>query len=159
MRVRSHTLDDVTRMLVNRNNPKTMDYYFFRIMQIAPSIIGVNYEGVYDLKLASRNAEVSAGMTLCQKRRGGKYKSIFTIPMFPDHKFPKSRSLKILSTSSNYIALINPKRGTTEEITTAGGFKFYRAQPDYLQQPKNHVCYAHGKWERRGQLKTSIEID
>jgi hypothetical protein len=153
---RPYTLDDLTRLLVNRDNPKTMDYYIFRLLNLTYKDLGVDFDGQFKFNMFSSNPYISKSMTMCFRhsdRLSLSYKSLVVLPMFDKHKFPKCRSIKIVSSSVFYVDMINPNRGQTEEIQTYGGFKFLRAQPDYLSFKKYYVCYAHGKWERRGELK------
>lgn len=96
---RSYDLQELTRMLQNQNNPKTMDYYFLKFMNVDSSVGYLTISGTFIFNITSQNTALSAAFKLLtsysQELKTNKNKFCFVLDVFKHHKLPRSRSFKL----------------------------------------------------------------
>ena len=158
MVARQFSVEDIIRMLTNRDNPKTMDYYFMRFLGVDMESVdrGLDWSGKFTFRMSSTPGSVlGESFYLINKwiNRNTKFKSMFVLHMFEDKKLPKSRLLKIVGERSCPVDICNPKKGQNTIINSGVGFVWSRAEPDYISHPKVLVAYSRNSWERRTELK------
>jgi len=179
MTQRNLTLEDLARLITNRDNPKTMDFYFWRFMGLADTDNFINNmqvlsNGEFEVLLKSNAKTLAAAFSLTDsvvnfnvyyrglnntKNTANKPSLFFVMSMFPEKVFPKCRDIKIMSSRTYYELLVNPRAGETTTISTPSGYSYSRLEPDLREEKKYLVAYSRSKWLRRGKLNINEESE
>lgn len=160
MRTKSFSAGEVARLILNVNNPKTMDYYFLKFMGVntdAPAHL--NWAGGFTVHMTSLNNRLSHCFQLSANRkrvekeqRGNIY---FILDVTKDQILPKSRTLRIVRRKFEPVQVPNPNRGKTKKITYGNGYVQTYLEQSFIQQNKELLLYCRNSWDRKGEIKQS----
>ena len=154
-------LDDLQRILNNRDNPKTMDYYYFKLLNL--KMYTVCHAGKI-IELREDNTELRTALN-CGVHIDRHFRSqsketkiflqsryAFTMRIFPTHIFPKSHLIKILNTRRADVNAPNPLAGkTTQRFYGPGNTLSYPVlEAPYVKFTKEMVNYVRSA---KGRIK------
>lgn len=179
MYAREINLGEYTRMLVNRNNPKTMDYFYFRIMRLSTDdaeVAYLNSGGEFTTRLQNRpeylkdgaaygdisdeNSEIgNFNLKVQRSRRDGVGVDVyFLMHLFAHQLLPKSRDFKLLYKAKAKAAIVNPKAGQPFHVRAPNGTILYTILESAISKPEKYWClYQRNNWERMNAIKIKDE--
>lgn len=151
---------DMARMIGNTDNPKTMDYYTMRILDVSCNGF-INSAGNLNFSIRSQAARASAALELAESIEGNTKRGqlFFVLDVFADNLLPKSRLLRIIRNRSLPVMINNPLAGSTREIKYTSGYIAKHIEPDLIHEYKRLVLYCRNAWDRRSELKIKKEPD
>jgi hypothetical protein len=155
------------KMLDNRNNPKTMDYMFLELLDVRlqyhrysvkddDAVGGIEYNGRLQIGVQSNNSILSEAFSQLNsvnkknKTRGQVY---FTMSIFKDQIFPKSRNFRIISRRSQSVTRSNPKAGETKQVKYGSGYVAHYVEPNFFSELKPIILYCRNAWDRKTKIK------
>lgn len=166
MRVRYFSGEDLRELINNASNPKTMDYYFDKILGLklqSEDVGQLHYNGTFTASVRSRDYKVAPSFTLTQGRnraedstgkRGNVY---FVIELNRNVTLPKCRSLAIVRKMASGTKVINPAAGQQKQVVYSSGYVQTYIEPVTINIPVNLLLYRRNAWDRIHTLKTSDE--
>lgn len=156
MFVRAFTAKEIATMILNENNPKTMDYYFMKLLGVNLDNTSISYGGALHGNLKSRNQRITESFGVLGRVRNYERGQIyFVLDIHEAQIFPKSRSFRIASRRLLPIPVINSKAGQKKQITYGSGYVSTHIEPTEILAPKHLVLYCRNAWERKGEVKPS----
>ena len=156
MFAKDFTAEDLARFITNENNPKTMDYFFMKLLKIKVEDFRVNYTGNVSGTVKSKKARITESFSVLQRASNFVRGQIYFVLDIHEHQiFPKSRSFKICSRRTLPVSIANPNAGQKKHITYGGGYVSTYLEPNELFLPKHLVLYCRNAWERKGEVKPS----
>lgn len=156
MFVKDFTAEDLARFITNESNPKTMDYFFMKLLKIKVEDFRVNYNGNVSGTVKSKKARITESFSVLQRASNFVRGQIYFVLDIHEHQiFPKSRSFKICSRRTLPVSIANPNAGQKKQITYGGGYVSSYLEPTELFLPKHLVLYCRNAWERKGEVKPS----
>lgn len=156
MFAKDFTAEDLARFITNENNPKTMDYFFMKLLKIKVEDFRVNYTGNVSGTVKSKKARITESFSVLQRASNFVRGQIYFVLDIHEHQiFPKSRSFKICSRRTLPVSIANPNAGQKKQITYGGGYVSTYLEPNELFLPKHLVLYCRNAWERKGEVKPS----
>lgn len=169
MRSRSFNIDEVTRILVNRNDPKTMDYYLVRVMNLKTRYADMYSNGHMNFTIASDDIIMSEAIHQMMRYRHyingrqskNKEQLFFVLEMFEDRVLPKCRTLRIIGRHRFSTQLPNPIAGQAVPPPPGprSAFFYQRYEPPYIAKSKQLCIYCRNNWDRKGELKINDNND
>jgi hypothetical protein len=156
MFVRTFTAKEIATMILNENNPKTMDYYFMKLLGVTLENACLSYGGALHGTLKAKNGRITESFgVLCRVRNYERGQIYFVMDIHEAQIFPKSRSFRITSRRLLPIPVNNPKAGQKKQITYGSGYVSNYIEPTEILVPKHLVLYCRNAWERKGEVKPS----
>lgn len=156
MFVRTFTAKEIATMILNENNPKTMDYYFMKLLGVNLDNTSISYSGTLHGNLKSKNKRITESFGVLGRVRNYERGQIyFVMDIHEAQIFPKSRSFRITSRRLLPIPVTNPKAGQKKQITYGNGYVCTHIEPTEFLVPKHLVLYCRNAWERKGEVKPS----
>jgi len=156
MFARNFTAREIATMILNEDNPKTMDYFFMKLLKIKINHAAVGYGGVLNISMVSENNRVASAFSILGRQHNFERGQIyFAMDMHANQIFPKSRSFRICGRKLLPINVKNPQAGTVKTIVYAHGYSNKITEPDEILQPKHIILYCRNAWERKGEVKPS----
>lgn len=177
-----YSLTDVTRMLTNRHNSKTMDYYFLRAAGIQLDAetdsfklgtgTSISTNGTFYLRISSpptllqESAHISMDTGKRQVELGKLNKKntytpyVFTVHLFPHQTLPISRDVKIAHRKLHSVKITNPdawKKSTVQCGMPPHTYSYEVVAPPYKEEPKYVLTYARSPWKRKHALNVSTQ--
>jgi hypothetical protein len=147
---------EIATMILNEDNPKTMDYYFMKLLGVQVHNLGVNYCGSLAGNIRSTNNRVTEAFGVLNRIRNYDRGQIYFVLDVHIHQiFPKSRSFRIVSRRLLPVQILNPKAGQKKQVTYGSGYVSTYIEPDEIMVPKHLVLYCRNAWERKGEVKPS----
>ena len=149
---------EIARMILNEDNPKTMDYYFMKLLDVRIQDATVGWCGSLNGNLKSFNTRVTSSFNVLGRARPKSYERgqiYFTLDIHEDQIFPKSRTFRICSKRSLPVTVINPRKGQLKQVTYGSGFTASYLETPTIEVPKNIILYCRNAWERKGDIKPS----
>lgn len=155
MFARHFTGKEMATMLLNESNPKTMDYFFVKLLGVKLDNARVNYNGSVSGSLRSYNNRITEAVGTLTRVRGVKRGQLYFILDAHDHQiFPKSRSLRICSRKYLPVSVVNPKAGETKKVMY-GSYSHMQTEGPEITIAKSLVLYCRNAWERKGEVLPS----
>jgi hypothetical protein len=158
---RQYSLTELCSLIQNKDNPKTMDYYFNRMLNVfsydeeaghnTPHI-ALTYGGVFDVVIHSRNPTLSNASCVLKRGSNKNNNMLFVMRLFENHLFPKSKTFRVISRSTCPVNIINPLAGQVSETKYASGYVYRTVQEPTVLHPKPLVLYSKNNWQRKGIL-------
>jgi hypothetical protein len=156
MFARDFTAEELAKFITNENNPKTMDYFFMKLLNVKVEEFRINYTGNLSGTVKSKKARITESFGVLQRVRAFDRGQIYFVLDIHEHQiFPKSRSFKICSRRTLPVGIANPNAGQTKKITYGGGYVSTYLEPSELFLAKQLVLYCRNAWERKGEVKPS----
>jgi hypothetical protein len=153
---RNFTQKEIATAILNEDNPKTMDYFYVKLLGVKIQHTRVMPNGRLVGAIQSQNHRTSEAFGLLHRhrRQASRGQLYFALDIHAHQIFPKSRSLRICSRKSLPVAVVNPIAGQTK-IVMYGTYASTQTEPDEILLPKDIVCYCRNAWERKGEIKPS----
>jgi hypothetical protein len=156
MFARNFTAREIATMILNEDNPKTMDYFFMKLLKVKINHAAVSYGGMLNISMVSENNRVASAFSMLGRQQNFERGQIyFTMDMHANQIFPKSRSFRICGRKLLPISVKNPQAGTVKTTMYASGYSNKITEPDEILQPKHIILYCRNAWERKGEVKPS----
>ena len=156
MFARDFTSEELARFITNENNPKTMDYFFMKLLKVKVEEFRVAYNGSVSGSVRSKKARITESFSVLKRASNFVRGQIYFVLDIHEHQiFPKSRSFKICSRKTMPAAIANPNAGQKKQITYGGGYVSTYLEPNETLLPKHLVLYCKNAWERKGEIKPS----
>lgn len=159
MFVRNFTAKEIATMILNENNPKTMDYYFMKLLDVQTQDASVSYAGSLSCTIKSRAYRITESFGVLGRslgrldsQRGQIY---FVMDIHANQIFPASRSFRICSRKLLPISVINPNAGKKKHVVYGNGYTSTYSEPEEILIPKHLMLYCRNAWERKGVAKPS----
>lgn len=159
---RTFSPDEVKDFLANRNDPKTMDYYIYHLVNIKVEG-GICHDGTFSISLSSSHNIKSEAFRhikeIRNKKKAHPGKSdplmFFAMHLFEGQFLPKCRTIGIVSKYSCNVEITNPIAGTTttHSYGPSGTMKYQCLAPPTIHKSKYMVIYRRSAWDRKGELK------
>jgi len=149
---------EVATMILNENNPKTMDYYFMRLLGVRLNHPRVSWNGSLNGELISSKTRITESFGVLGRVRPKHYEKgqiYFTLDIHEDQIFPKSRSFRICSKRLLPVTLPNPRKGQVKQVTYGSGYTASYPEQDTIEVSKHITLYCRNAWERKGEVKPS----
>jgi len=156
MQQRTFTRQELARMIMNEDNPKTMDYFFMKLLNVQVVDAKIGWDGRINGAIRNMKGRISEAFGVLGRIRSYVRGQIYFVMDIHEHQiFPKSRSFRICSRKIMPISIINPNDGKTKTITYGGGYTTNYLEPLELLESKQLVLYCRNAWERKGEVKPS----
>lgn len=158
MFVRDLNAKEIATMILNENNPKTMDYYFMKLLGVNLDDARIEYDGSLIGHLRSSKARITESFGVLGRVRPRSYEKgqiYFTLDIHEDQIFPKSRSFRICSKRLMPVILPNPRKGQVKQVTYGSGYTASYPEQDTIEVSKHITLYCRNAWERKGEVKPS----
>jgi hypothetical protein len=156
MFARNFTAREIATMILNEDNPKTMDYFFMKLLKVKINHAAVSYGGVLNITMVSENNRISCAFNVLGRQRNFVRGQVyFTIDMHENQIFPKSRSFRICGRRLLPISVKNSNAGKVKTVKYAHGYTSTIVEPPEILQPKHVILYCRNAWERKGEVKPS----
>lgn len=143
-------------MIINEDNPKTMDYFFMKLLKVNIEHAAVSYDGSISGTVKSNRSRITQAFGMLGRVRdfvrGQLY---FVLDIHENQIFPKSRLFRISSRKLLPIAIKNPNAGNVKEVIYGSGYTSRYMEPPDILIPKHLMLYCKNTWERKGELKPS----
>jgi hypothetical protein len=153
---RSFTSKEVATMILNENDPKTMDYFFMKLLDVQLDNTQINYSGTLTGTVRSAKSRITEAFGVLRRIRNFARGQIYFVMDIHEHQiFPKSRSFRICSRRLMPGKVINPNAGQKKQITYGSGYVSTYLEPNEILIPKHLVLYCRNAWERKGEVKPS----
>jgi hypothetical protein len=165
MQSRQYSLTELSSLIQNKDNPKTMDYYFIKILNIfngendngyCYDSLALNHGGVFAVSITSRHPVLSSALCLLKRGESKNNNLLFVMRLFENHLFPKSKTFRVISRTTCPVDIINPKAGQIEEFKYPSGYIQRSVQHHFLQHPKPLMLYNKNNWQRKGTLNIEV---
>lgn len=164
MNSRHYTLDELTQLIQNRDNPKTMDYYLNKMLNIFEgnddARVFSTHNGAFTANIRSNNPILEHAFVLL--RRGANKNILFVMRMFEEKIFPKSKTFKIVSRTTCPVYIVNPLAGQVTETKYSSGYLHRHVEEPTKQHPKPLILYSKNNWDRKGMLtinSTKVDVE
>lgn len=148
---------DISNLLLNKDNPKSIYYYMYRLLDIENEHVKINWSGALYINIKSSATRVHEAVYMTQRHNAkSKQGSIsFILDLFPHQILPKSRLIKIISRKSMPVQVPNPKAGQTKEVKYGYNNQFttHYPEPDFISADKHFIMYTRNMWDRKTELK------
>ena len=160
MFARSFTPKEIATMILNEDNPKTMDYYFMKLLKVKVENACVSSSGSLSGNVRSSAQRVTEsfgvlGRALRHSNSLERGQIYFVLDIHDNQIFPTSRSFRICSRKLLPISVSNPKAGHKKHVVYSGGYTATYTEPAELMVPKHLILYCRNAWERKGEVKPS----
>lgn len=158
MFVKNLNAQEIARMILNEDNPKTMDYYFMKLLDVRIQDAAIGWCGSLNGHLKSFNTRVTSSFSVLGRVRPKSYERgqiYFTLDIHEDQIFPKSRTFRICSKRSLPVTVINPRKGQLKQVTYGSGFVASYLETPTIEVPKTIILYCRNAWERKGEIQPS----
>lgn len=158
MFVRELNAKEIATMILNQNNPKTMDYYFMNLLGARLDDGRISWNGSLNGHLISSKTRITESFGVLGRVRPKNYEKgqiYFTLDIHEDQIFPKSRSFRICSKRLMPVSLPNPRKGQVKQIVYASGYTASYPEPNTIEVSKHITLYCRNAWERKGEIKPS----
>lgn len=156
MFAKEFTAEDLARFITNESSPKTMDYFFMKLLKVKVEEFRVNWNGELTGNVKSKKARITDAFGVLRRARNFVKGQIYFVLDIHEHQiFPKSRSFRICSRKTMPAPVINPNAGLKKQVTYGGGYVSFYLEPNELLIPKHLVLYCRNAWERKGEVKPS----
>jgi hypothetical protein len=146
----------IATMILNEDNPKTMDYFFMKLLKINIEHAAVGYDGSISGSLLSNRLRITQAFGILNRIRdfvrGQLY---FVLDIHEGQIFPKSRLFRICSRKLLPINTKNPNAGKIKKITYGSGYVSEYIEPKEIMISKHLMLYCKNSWERKGEVKPS----
>jgi hypothetical protein len=150
------TAQEIATMILNEDNPKTMDYFFVNLLKVKMDHASVSYSGTLNASIKSVDNRISCAFNVLGRQRNFVRGQVyFTIDMHRNQIFPKSRSFRICGRRLLPISVKNPNAGKVKTVKYAHGYTSTIVEPSGILQPKHVILYCRNAWERKGEVKPS----
>lgn len=160
MRVKELTAQDLANMIMNQDNPKTMDYYFMNLLDVRCQHLQINVNGALTGSVVNHNSRVSCAFDSLRKCRDFVRGQIyFVLDIHENQIFPKSRSFKICGRRQHPVNISNPRAGQQKTVIYNSVYSAHYTEPNVILVPKHMVLYCRNAWERKGEVKPSRAKD
>lgn len=158
MFARNFTAIEIATMILNQDNPKTMDYYFMNLLGVRLDNASINWNGHLNGHLSCLETRVAESFGVLGRVRPKNYEKgqiYFTLDIHEEQIFPKSRSFRICSKRMLPVNIPNPRKGQTKQVTYSSGYVASYLESPTLQIAKHITLYCRNAWERKGEVKPS----
>lgn len=158
MFARQFTAKEIASMILNQDNPKTMDYYFMKILDVRLDNANINWNGYLTGNLECAKTRIAESFGVLGRVRPKNYEKgqiYFTLDIHEEQIFPKSRSFRICSKRLLPVTIPNPRKGQTKQVTYSSGYVASYLESPTLQIAKHITLYCRNAWERKGEVKPS----
>jgi hypothetical protein len=164
MRAKNFTPEEITRLLTNRNNPQTMDYYFAKFFKLSteettnhfPGMVSLN--GQFVMRVTSSNMRNSAAFELVRGTSNSRSLSsmknrqctgFFVIELPRTDAVPMTRRLKQVSFRTINVNVVNPDAGQRKTINHSRGYTIMRTEPETKPESKKMILYGRNAWDKK----------
>jgi hypothetical protein len=157
---RNFTAKEIATMILNEDNPKTMDYYFMKLLKVKVSDVNIAHTGALtgSVKSFAYRITESFGVLSRNLNRASlseKGQIYFVMDIHDNQIFPTSRSFRICSRKLCPIPIVNPNAGQKKQVVYSSGYTTSYLEPPDLTIPKHLILYCRNAWERKGEVKPS----
>lgn len=158
MFVRHFDVKEIATMLLNENNPKTMDYFFLKLLDVRLDNAHIAWSGALSGQLRSANTRITEAFSVLNRvnpKNYAKGQLYFTLDIHEEQIFPKSRSFRICSKRMLPVSVPNPRKGQVKNITYGSGYTASYPETPTIEVAKHITLYCRNSWERKGEVKPS----
>lgn len=160
MFVKNFTSQEIATMILNEDNPKTMDYFFMKLLKVKLHQAGVGHDGTLNVSMRNGDARISSAFSILARQRNFERGQIYFAMDIHSHQiFPKSRSFRICSRKLLPISIKNPNAGKIKKVAYGNGYVAQYSEPEEILQKKHIMLYCRNAWERKGEIKPSRAKD
>jgi hypothetical protein len=149
---------EIATMILNENNPKTMDYYFMHLLGVHIDNAYISWAGDLHGHIRSSKKRITESFGVLGRVNPKNYEKgqiYFTLDIHDNQIFPKSRSFRICSKRLLPVTLPNPRKGQVRHINYSSGYTAAYPEKDIIEAPKHITLYCRNTWERKGEVKPS----
>jgi hypothetical protein len=160
MFVRNFTAKEIATMILNGDDPKTMDYYFMKLLKVQVEDAAISPSGALRGAVKSCAFRTTEAFGVLMRNTGRAHtlergQIYFVMDIHENQIFPTSRSFRICSRKLCPISVINPNAGKKKIVTYGSGYTANYLEPPESMLPKHLILYCRNAWERKGEVKPS----
>jgi hypothetical protein len=156
MFTRTFTDEEIAKKILNKDNPKTMDYFFMRLLKVQMNDTNIDHNGVMRGAIRSTNPRITEAFGMLRRLNGLSRGQIhFVLDMHENQIFPKSRSFRICGRRLLPTLIVNPDAGKKKQITYGSGYVSTYTEPNEIMTSKHLLLYCRNSWTRKGDIKPS----